>query len=133
MDENYTTKDWLAFIQAADVTLLPTETIDDMTAAAVSRDWTGGPVEALVPEVVPEFQAITERLCAAADPADDSRRARLYQTTTPALFRIGCAFGEMMETLQEARENEDAGAERLAHDQLRGIWACIGAFADDYQ
>lgn len=123
---------WIDFM-AGDVTLHATETIDDFAADAISPDWKGGPVEAIVPELVPEFAAISARLAAAYDREDDSRRRRLYAKTTPALFRLGCTFGDFMEAIQDAREAGNNQAERDAMDQLRGVWACIVAFADDYQ
>ena len=132
MHTTYTHTQWLAFLALPDPTILPTETIEDMTAAAQSPDWTGGPVESLLPEVVPEFAAISTRL-GDAYREHPSKQERQYAKTVPALFRIGCHFGDMMEQVQEAREADDLDAERLAHGQLRGVWAAMLAFIEDYK
>lgn len=132
MQTTYTLPQWLAFLARHDSTGLPTETIDDLTADAVDPDWTAGPVGLMLPAVVSEFNAMSTRLGDAFKTGGEDARARAFETM-PALFRVGCAVGDAMETLQEAREQDDPDAERAAHAQLRGVWAVLTVTVGDYR
>lgn len=119
---------WREFL-AAD----PTEHSDDliykMVCDAMSCNWEGGPVEALVPGVADEFCAVSERLGQLYD-TDREKWQRVYDATRP-LFKAGCDFGEALEALQEAREVLDVDAERNAMAKARGIWAVMETYAQD--
>jgi len=79
--------------------------IDVMAGKAMSADWKGGPVEALVPGVAEEFCAVSERLGRLYD-TDREQWQRVYDATR-SLFKAGCDFGEALEALQEACHEGD--------------------------
>jgi len=122
---------WIDFL--ANGLELRTAELDELVGEVTSPDWQGGPVEAVLPELVPEYAAISKRLGAAYNREDDSLRKRLYSKTTPAMFKLGCSFGDALEAMSTARHQGDVQGEEDALNTARGVWACILAFSEDYK
>lgn len=116
---------WRAFLDA-DPTSFTDDELEDFVGDAVSAEWKGGPVEALVPDVCEEFRAVSKRL-GRLHGSNPIGYAKAWNATR-ALFKAGCAFGDALERLEEAATDED---KRAAHAEARGVWAVVACFAGD--
>lgn len=120
---------WCEFL-AADPTTHSNMEMESATSDATNCDWNSGPVEAFVPGVVEEFRAVSERLGELHSSNPDEWQ-KAWEATC-VLFKAGCAFGDAIEKLEDARiEGEGLDAERAAMAEARGVFVVIEYLAKE--
>ncbi len=120
---------WRDFLDADPIAHSNME-MESATSDSINCDWNSGPVEAFVPDVAEEFRAVSERLGELFS-SDPDEWVVAWVATRP-LFKAGCAFGEAIEKLEDARlEGQGLDAERAALTEARGVFAVIETLAAD--
>lgn len=103
------------------------ELVEDAQHEATSPEWTGGPVAAFAPDVCEEFRAIS-KLLGKLHRSNPIGWAKTYQGA-PLLFRLGCDFGEAVETVNEDESEPEARIEAM--NKARALWFAIATLAPD--
>ncbi len=119
---------WRKFL-AANPHELTADELESAEADAYSPDWIADPVSALDPDRCEEFRAISKEL-ARLYTEDRDAWAQAYRDAPP-LFRAACSFGESIEAMREAAEEDRPGALVDHLNQARGAWFFIATLAGD--
>lgn len=120
---------WRDFLDSDPIALSNMD-MESATSDSINCDWNSGPVEAFVPGVAEEFRAVSKRLGELYS-SNPNEWKRAWVATRP-LFKVGCAFGEAIDKLEDVRiAGEGLDAERTALDEARGVFAVIETLAAD--
>lgn len=113
---------WTGFLTTA-ATDLTEDELQQAENDSNSAGWANDPVAAYAPERCPEFREITRTL-STAYALGPTAHADAY-ALTPALFQAGCEFGEAVEKMREAREQDDNADLMDGMLDARRAWARI--------
>ncbi len=113
---------WTEFLTRDPLTLTEDE-LQQAETDGNSSLWENDPVSAYAPERCEEFRQITRDLSIAYD-LGTTAHANAY-VRTPALFQAGCDFGEAVEKMREAREEDDHDGLTTGMVEARTAWAKI--------
>ena len=124
---------WRLFLGTDPATLTPDE-LEQAEADTNSPKWDADPVAALAPHVCEGFREISEGL-AKAYRADLHQQGRpewdAAWALVPPLFKAGCAFGEAVEKMREAQDEDDETGMVDALNEARGAYFFIATLAED--
>ena len=124
---------WRLFLGRDPETLTPDE-LEQAEADTNSPEWDADPVAALAPHVCEGFREISAALAKAyrADLGDPTRAEwNAVWAHVPPLFKAGCAFGEAVERMREAQDEDNAPAMLDALNEARGAYFFIATLAED--
>jgi hypothetical protein len=125
MDAN----EWRAFIQRDPATLTRDE-IEQASADGHSSEWNACLVAVLAPQRCDEFRRITHGLGETLRREGEEAHRREFNRTPP-LFRAACAFGDALERLADAHEQEDEDSMVDAMNEARGAYFFLVMLAED--
>jgi len=124
---------WRLFLGTDPATLTPDE-LEQAEADTNSPKWDADPVAALAPHVCEGFREISAALAKAyrADLGDPTRAEwNAVWAHVPPLFKAGCAFGEAVERMREAQDEDSETGMVDALNEARGAYFVIATLAED--